>query len=76
MLLWLHSLGATVTGYALAAPEEGLYKDIKGTRLCQSIIADIRDKERLKEEILAVSARFYLSFSRAAVSQAVIRNSC
>jgi len=53
MLYWLHSIGAEVKGYALA-PEtpDDLYHLIKGDLLCESIIAEIRDRERLKKEIL------------------------
>ncbi|GAB3777542.1 CDP-glucose 4,6-dehydratase [Spirosoma horti] len=58
MLCWLHSLGAIVKGYALQAPEEGLYNDINGDALCQSVIADIRDQKRVREEILAFQPDF------------------
>jgi CDP-glucose 4,6-dehydratase len=53
MLAWLHLLNCEVKGYALA-PEhsEDLYHVISGDSLCESIIADIRDKERLEHEIL------------------------
>ncbi len=53
LLAWLHSLGATVKGYALA-PENtfDLYHVINGDQLCDSVIADIRNKEKLKKEIL------------------------
>jgi CDP-glucose 4,6-dehydratase len=52
-LAWLHLLGAKVKGYSLA-PEQNwnLYCQIQGDTLCESVIADIRDKERLKQEIL------------------------
>ncbi len=53
LLTWLHSLGAIVKGYSLA-PEnnDDLYNKINGDSLCQSIIADIRDKEKIKKEII------------------------
>lgn len=53
LLCWLHQLGADVKGYSLA-PEnkEDLYNLISGDNLCQSVIADIRDKDKLKKEIL------------------------
>jgi CDP-glucose 4,6-dehydratase len=53
MLLLLRQLGAEVKGYSLA-PEhpEDLYNQIGGDGLCQSVIADIRDGERLREELL------------------------
>jgi CDP-glucose 4,6-dehydratase len=53
MLYWLSILGASVKGYALT-PENNNdhFNLINGSRLCESVIADIRDKERLKKEIL------------------------
>lgn len=54
MLAWLHDMGATVKGYALA-PEPGndLYHAIDGDSLCESVIADIRDSVRLREEMMS-----------------------
>lgn len=53
MLNWLHLLGAEVKGYALAPEnEQDLFHVINGSALCQSVIADIRDKERVEKEIL------------------------
>ena len=54
LLTWLLELGAIVKGYALA-PENsmGLYKIINNGDSFQSVIADIRDKKKLTEEILA-----------------------
>ncbi len=53
LITWLHSLGADVKGYALAPePANNLYDLINGDALCQSVIADIRDKDRLIEEVL------------------------
>jgi CDP-glucose 4,6-dehydratase len=53
MLAWLHLLGCQIKGYSLT-PEhsEDLYNVIDGDDLCQSVIADIRDKQRLENEIL------------------------
>lgn len=53
MLSWLHLLGCDVKGFALE-PEntEDLYNVIKGDNLCQSFIADIREKECLEKELL------------------------
>jgi CDP-glucose 4,6-dehydratase len=52
LTLWLFQLGAEVKGYSLA-PESGasLYSRINGDGYCQSVIADIRDKSRLSQEI-------------------------
>ena len=53
MLCWLHLLGAKVKGYALAPQtEDDLYNVINGNELCESIIADIRDKKKLEQEII------------------------
>lgn len=54
LLLWLKELGATVKGYALA-PEtpDNLYIRVGGDQLCDSVIADIRDHERIVGEMRA-----------------------
>ena len=52
LLYWLHLLGAEVKGYALEAEAHGLYIDMEGDRLCQSVLADIRDSARLQREII------------------------
>ncbi|MCS7005430.1 MAG: CDP-glucose 4,6-dehydratase [Cytophagales bacterium] len=59
MLYWLYHMGAHVKGYALA-PEtpDDLYNVIKGDTLCESVIAEIRDRERVKKEILAFEPDF------------------
>jgi CDP-glucose 4,6-dehydratase len=53
MLQWLVQLGAVVKGYALA-PEsnDDHYNVIGGDSLCQSVIADLRDSQRLENELL------------------------
>ncbi len=50
----LHKLGARVKGYALA-PEDSkeFYNVFSSAPLAESIIADIRDRNRLKDEVLA-----------------------
>lgn len=59
LLSWLHLLGADVKGYALAPVEEyDLYNVLHGETLCQSVIADIRDKDRLAQEIVAFEPDF------------------
>lgn len=51
--LWLNSLGAHVTGYALEPPTApSLFKLAEIKELVASIIADVRDLERLKSEML------------------------
>ncbi len=54
MLAWLHSMGCIVKGYALAPENKNdLFNIIDGNSISESIIADIRDKEKLKKEIAA-----------------------
>jgi CDP-glucose 4,6-dehydratase len=50
LLVWLHSLGCEIKGYSI--DESILYKKIGGNSLCNSVIADICDRERLKKELL------------------------
>ncbi|MFW0714239.1 CDP-glucose 4,6-dehydratase [Pedobacter sp. N23S346] len=53
MLKTLKLLGAEVKGYALAPQTENdLYHLIDGDRICESVIADLRDREVLKKSIL------------------------
>ena len=53
MLAWLYSMGCIVKGYALPPENKyDLYNVITGNDICQSIIADIREKEKLKKELL------------------------
>ncbi|MBM3417015.1 MAG: CDP-glucose 4,6-dehydratase [Bacteroidetes bacterium] len=72
MLAWLHQLGARVKGYALAPYyEKSLYDLIDGEKLCESVIADIRDEERLKKEILDFQPDFIFHFA----AQPLVRRS-
>lgn len=51
---WLHSLGATVKGYALEPENDScLYNSLHLAELCDSVIADIRDRKRLSDEIIS-----------------------
>lgn len=53
LLLMLKELGAEVKAYALAPyHKEDLYNQIKGDELCESVIADIRNKEQLRKELV------------------------
>jgi CDP-glucose 4,6-dehydratase len=54
--IWLHSLGAHVTGYALDPPTNpSLFELARVGELITSVIADVRDLERLKTEMAAAS---------------------
>ncbi len=53
LCLWLNSLGAEVTGYALEPPTNpSLFELARVEELVTSIIADVRDLERLKSEMV------------------------
>jgi CDP-glucose 4,6-dehydratase len=43
LTLWLHALGARVTGLALPAAGRGVYRALALDGLCESILQDIRD---------------------------------
>jgi CDP-glucose 4,6-dehydratase len=48
----LHQLGAIVKGYALAPGDSKPFHDLfSGLKIAESVIADIRDKQRLQQEI-------------------------
>src|SRR5512143_2725313 len=50
--LWLQSLGAEVTGYALDPPTEpNLFQQARVAETLRSITGDIRDYSRLKQAI-------------------------
>lgn len=59
LITWLHLLGATVKGYALQPEnEKDIYNIISPHVNIQSIIADIRDKQKLQEEIISFQPDF------------------
>lgn len=59
LLKTLSLLGATVKGYALAPrTENDLYHLIDGDKLCNSVIADLRDKQRLAQELISFEPDF------------------
>jgi CDP-glucose 4,6-dehydratase len=59
LLKILQMCGATVKGYALSPKtDDDLYNIIRGEEICESIIADLRDKDRLKKEILDFAPDF------------------
>lgn len=59
LLKTLFLLGADVKGYALApSTSSDLFNLINGKKICNSVIADIRDKKRLENEILTFQPDF------------------
>jgi CDP-glucose 4,6-dehydratase len=59
LLKILRLLGAEVKGYALApATPDDLYYLIGGDALCTSVIADLRDKQRLIDEVKSFAPDF------------------
>lgn len=59
LLKTLSLLGATVKGYSLAPQTENdLYHLIDGHKLCNSVIADLRDKQRLAQELISFEPDF------------------
>ncbi|WP_224981782.1 CDP-glucose 4,6-dehydratase [Geomonas agri] len=56
LCMWLHSLGAEVTGYALAPPTSpALFELCRVGDLVHSVIADVRDYNLLSSALLAAS---------------------
>lgn len=56
LAIWLHSLGARLTGYALEPPTTpSLYALARVNELLHSVIADVRDLERLKHELITAA---------------------
>ena len=59
MLAWLHLINCDVKGYSLSPQyPQDLYNVVKGDSLCESVIADIRQKEKLEQEILSFQPDF------------------
>lgn len=72
MLAWLHQLGAEVKGYALTPQNpDDLFNLINGNKLCNSVIADIRDKGKLAKEIASFQPDFIFHFA----AQPLVRRS-
>lgn len=72
MLTWLHNLGAIVKGYALTPENENdLYCLINGDKFCESVIGDIRDKEKLVNTVIDFQPDFIFHFA----AQALVRRS-
>jgi len=70
--LWLHALGAQVTGYALEPPTSpNLFEQARVGDLVHSITADVRDVARLSAEMLAASPHIVIHMA----AQPLVRDS-
>lgn len=70
--VWLISLGAKVTGYALKAPTKpSLFTLLKITNDMKSVTADIRDFARLKKELLKAKPEIVIHMA----AQPLVRDS-
>lgn len=59
MLKTLSLLGAEVKGYALESQtQDDLFHLIEGDSICTSVIADLRDKQRLQDELVSFQPDF------------------
>jgi CDP-glucose 4,6-dehydratase len=69
---WLNLLGANIKGYALPPKDdEGLFSIISEKINFESVIADIRDKEKLEKEILNFQPDYIFHLA----AQALVRES-
>ncbi|HEY6871441.1 MAG TPA: CDP-glucose 4,6-dehydratase [Geobacteraceae bacterium] len=70
--LWLHALGAELTGYALEPPTEpSLYQLCRLDEVVHSVVADVRDLERLKAEMAAARPEIVIHMA----AQPLVRDS-
>lgn len=70
LLQWLHILGAEIKGYSLPPNNSNdLYNLIDGDSLCDSVIADIMDKEKVEDAVL----RFQPDFIFHLAAQPLVR---
>ena len=53
LVAWLYQLGAITKGYALEPEHNDCLYNLLPQNYCESVIADIRDKEKLSAEILS-----------------------
>jgi CDP-glucose 4,6-dehydratase len=70
--IWLHSLGADVTGYALEPPTDPSLFDLAGVGgLLTSVIADVRDAGRLQTEMAKAAPEIVIHMA----AQPLVRDS-
>ncbi len=72
LCLWLHALGANVTGYALEPPTTpSLFELVRVGELVTSITADVRDLDRLKAEMAKAAPEIVIHMA----AQPLVRDS-
>lgn len=72
LLQILTALGADVKGYSLAPEKDNdLYNQIDGDRLCESVIGDLRDLNKLHAELISFQPHFVFHLA----AQALVRRS-
>ena len=72
LLLWLHALGARVTGFALAPPTDPSLYDLCGIdKLVTSVIADIRDPASLARALQSAAPEIIIHMA----AQPLVRES-
>ena len=72
LTIWLQNLGAEIKGYSLAPDEDQLlFPDIEKKLNCETIISDIRNKEKLESEIIKFKPDFIFHLA----AQALVRYS-
>jgi CDP-glucose 4,6-dehydratase len=70
--IWLDSLGAEVTGYALKPPTRPSLFELCGLgKSVKSVIADIRDRDRLQKAVLAAGPEIIIHMA----AQPIVRRS-
>jgi CDP-glucose 4,6-dehydratase len=75
LCLWLHSLGATVTGYALNPPTNpNLFSLCEIDRLVTSVIADVRDINLLRDAILSAQPEIIIHMAAQSLVRASYKN--
>ena len=68
LVMLLHELGAEIKGYSLATKRENdLYNLINGDQLCDSVIDDVRNREKLAQSILEFQPDFIFHMAAQAL---------